>query len=335
MEKVKVLIVGAGPAGSTCGLLLKRQGTDCLLIDRAEFPREKICGGGLSPRSYRLLGRLLPSFCYDYNGVERLRLLVEGRQMLDFQMRQEIRIVERRRFDAALLADYEKSGGRFVCDMLTDIAETDDGIVVTMKSGRQVACDYLVGADGANSRVRRYLNPKASHGLLCMEQYGEKSADNAIVINVSRHYRQGYYYVFPNATSDVQGFGDKDTTPQRFRQVLDAMGCPPLKAKGAYIPVECNYPVRERIILIGDAGGFANRLSMEGLYYAFLTASHAAEAIISGRPFAEVARQLFAKKRKEARAARFFYSRAGIALLKVLCSCCPSLVSRCFDKLTQ
>lgn len=41
MEKVKVLIVGAGPAGSTCGLLLKRKGIDCLLIDRAEFHATK------------------------------------------------------------------------------------------------------------------------------------------------------------------------------------------------------------------------------------------------------------------------------------------------------
>ena len=78
-------------------------------------------------------------------------------------------------------------------------------------------------------------------------------------------------------------------------------------------------PFGENSILIGDAGQFPNRLSYEGLYYAFLTASHAAEAISTGRPFAEVNRKVFKNKKKEARAARFFYSPTGLALLRFLC----------------
>ncbi len=86
MEKTKVLIAGAGPAGSTCGLLLRKKGIDCIVVDRAVFPRDKICGGGLTPRSYKLLGQLLPEFKYDYNSVHRLKLMIEGEQVLDLSL---------------------------------------------------------------------------------------------------------------------------------------------------------------------------------------------------------------------------------------------------------
>ena len=334
MEKVKVLIIGAGPAGSTCALLLKKQNVDCLLIDRAVFPRDKICGGGLTPRSCQLLNSLLPTFHYDYNSVNRLKLLVEGKQVFDLHMNQELRIVKRREFDAQLLEEYQKSGGAFANDALDAIEEKDGQIIVTLKSGRQVACEYLVGADGANSRVRKHLNPQSDHGFLWMEQYGPKSPDNAIVINVSKTYEQGYYYCFPNEACDVQGFGDGNATPQRFREVLNQMGCPDLKPKGAFIPRSCDYPIHNHIILIGDAGGFPNRLTAEGLYYAFLTASHAAEAITSGRPFAEVNAKVFAHKKKELWEARFFYSKTGLWLLRFLCKNFPGFLTRCYNRIT-
>lgn len=334
MDQVKALIVGAGPAGSTCALLLRKAGVDCLLVDRAVFPRDKICGGGLTPRSYYLLNRLLPTFHYDYNSVNRLKLLLEGRQIFDLDLSQELRIVKRRQFDAQLLEEYLRSGGQFVNEALTAIEERENRIIATLKSGRQVACDYLVGADGANSRVRKYLNPQSDHGTLCMEQYALKSPDDAVIINVSRHYRQGYYYLFPNASYDVQGFGDLVTTPQTFRQVLNDMGCPDLKAKGAYIPNGIDYPLHDRIILIGDAGGFPNRVTYEGLYYAFLTASHAAEAIATGRRFAEVNRQVFKNKKKEDCYARIFYSRFGLSFLSFCCRHFPNFIRRCYNRAT-
>ena len=335
MEQVKVLIAGAGPAGTVCGLLLREQGVDCMLADRAQFPRDKICGGGLTPRSYRLLSSLLPTFRYDYNSVTRLKLLLEGEQIFDLHMDRELRIVKRREFDNRLLDEYRRGGGRFVNDALTAIEERDGRVIVTLKSGRQVCCEYLVGADGANSRVRKYLAPHSDHGVLCMEQYGPKSSDNAIVINVSNQYDQGYYYAFPNESCDVQGFGDHSTVPRKFRKVLDDMGCPDLKAKGAYIPNSIDYPIHDRIILIGDAGGFPNRLTFEGLYYAFLTAKHAAEAILTGRPFKEINHKVFAKKKKEEREARFFYSRYGLGLLKLLCRRFPRVIRWCFNRVTK
>ena len=332
MEQVKVAIIGAGPAGTTCGLLLRKKNIDCVLIDRATFPRDKICGGGLTPRSYKLLSRLFPDFRYDYNSVHRLKLCIEGEQVLDFQMGEEIRIVKRRKFDAQLLERYQQQGGTFINEALTGIEEQGKKVIITLHSGRQIECEYLVGADGANSRVRKYLNPNSKHGILCMEQYGPKSADNAIIGNLSRFYRQGYYYSFPNESYDVQGFGDYMTTPQMFRKVLRDMGCPDEKPLGAYIPQSIEYPLRKNIILIGDAGGFPNRLTFEGLYYAFLTASHAAMAISTGTPFMLVNQKVFNHKKWEEYAARFFYSEPGLAILKFCCKNIPDVITWAFNK---
>lgn len=332
MEQVKVAIIGAGPAGTTCGLLLKEKNIDCVVIDRATFPRDKICGGGLTPRSYKLLSRLMPDFRYSYNSVHRLKLCIEGEPVLDFMMDEEIRIVKRRDFDALLLERYRQEGGTFINEALTGIEERDRKVVITLQSGRQIECDYLVGADGANSRVRKYLNPQSSHGILCMEQYGPKSADNAIVGNLSRFYRQGYYYSFPNESYDVQGFGDYMTTPQMFRKVLRDMGCPDEKPLGAYIPQSIEYPLRNNIILIGDAGGFPNRLTFEGIYYAFLTASNAALAISSGTPFVLTNKQVFGNKKWEEYASRFFYSEPGLSILKFCCKNIPDVITWAFNK---
>lgn len=93
--------------------------------------------------------------------------------------------------------------------------------------------------------------------------------------------------------------------------------------------------MHDRIILIGDAGGFANRLTFEGIYYAFLTACNAAEAISSGQPFAKVNRKVFAKKIKEKLEARIFYSNIGLGLLRLLCKRCPRLIQWCYDKGTS
>ena len=76
MREVDVVIIGAGPAGSVCGYLLKKAGKNCLLVDHASFPRDKVCGGGMSPRCWKLLHELIPGIKYEYNSVRKFRLMV-------------------------------------------------------------------------------------------------------------------------------------------------------------------------------------------------------------------------------------------------------------------
>ena len=331
MITTDVLIVGAGPAGSVCASLLHNHAIDCLLIDRATFPRDKICGGGLTSKAWHLLDKLLPGLEYEFNAVSIIRLFVDGKKKCEFDIDDPIRIVRRKMFDHSLLKYYQKQGGRFLQDGLKEIVERDGQIIATLSSGEQVQCHYLVGADGSNSRVRRYLNPHTDRGILAMEQYVEKSAENVIEVELSKSYDiGGYFFRFPNSDFDVIGFGDYSTTPNKFRKILSEKGISEEKPKGAYIYFSNDYPLRDNIILIGDAGGFANRTTCEGLYDAFKTAHYAALAIIEKRPFSEVNVPVFRKMKNELKVNHFVFSSLGFFVIKLL-SHFPKAIKWCFD----
>ena len=331
MKKVEVLIIGAGPAGSVCANLLLKAGVDCLLIDHCTFPRDKICGGGLTSKTWHLLERLIPGVPYEYNPVSHIRLNVDNQARCEFDIDEPIRIVQRKYFDHALLKHYQDHGGEFIQGAPDKIEERDGQIFVTLKDGMQIACHYLVGADGTNSFVRRYLKPDTDRGILAMEQYVEKSGDNSIDVTLSQSYCiGGYFYRFPNKDFDVVGFGDAATTPAKFRKVMNDNGVPEGKARGAFIYLSNDYPLHDHIILIGDAGGFANRSTCEGLYDAMRTAENAAIAITQNIPFRQVNAGIFRKMRKEMWVTKVFFSGFGFAIVKWLCHH-PGTIKWIFD----
>ncbi|MCR4919986.1 MAG: FAD-dependent monooxygenase [Prevotella sp.] len=327
-----VLIAGAGPAGSVCGYLLHRAGVPCIVIDHATFPRDKICGGGLTPKAWRLLDELLPGVSYDYNAVTRVRLDIDGHRGCEFDAAVPIRITQRRQLDYQLLTFYLQTGGAFLKDGLQTVEERRDGtIAVQTKQGRTITCRYLVGADGSNSMVRRYLTGRRDTGILAMEQYVEQRGDNSIDVELSNKYEVGgYFFRFPNRQHDVVGYGDVRTTRDKFRRVLSDKGYPDGKVRGAYIYLSNDYPLNDHILLIGDAGGFANRTTCEGLYDAFTTARNAMLAITTGRPFSEVNRHIFRKMKREVLVTKVFFSRPALFVLRQMCRC-PRLVKACFD----
>ena len=117
------------------------------------------------------------------------------------------------------------------------------------------------------------------------------------------------------------GFCDLVATKQKTADVCATIGYPlndNERLQGAYIPRSSVVSPFKRVMLVGDAGGFPNRVSYEGLYYAFATGRNAAEAIISGRDFHLVNKAMYRKKRKEDFLDRVVYSGGGLAVLKLL-----------------
>ena len=156
-----VIISGAGPAGVATAVALAREapGARVLVLDKARFPRDKPCGGGLTGHARAALSAL---------GLEvRVRhvpcgqgRIVYGRHTRDVRLEQPVDVVRRSEFDADLVAQARARGveivegeglGSFEIDAAGRAAR------VTTTAGRTLAARVLVGADGAGSRVRRAL----------------------------------------------------------------------------------------------------------------------------------------------------------------------------------
>ena len=92
-KAIDVVIIGAGPAGSVCGYLLKKAGVNCVIVDYATFPREKICGGGLTPKAYELLQDVMPELHYDYQSVTHFKLMLDGEVLCEVDLAKALRRV--------------------------------------------------------------------------------------------------------------------------------------------------------------------------------------------------------------------------------------------------
>ena len=180
LRTIDVLIIGAGPAGTVCGSLLKQAGVECAVVDHATFPREKVCGGGLTVKAWRLLDELMPGIKYEYRSINHMRVQFEDDKVCDFHSEYEIRMTRRTDFDYDLLKYYQSHGGELIKGSFARFEKQADGrILVTLKSGMQFSCRYLIAADGANSMVRKQMTGAPKMHALFLEYYVEGEHEEA------------------------------------------------------------------------------------------------------------------------------------------------------------
>ena len=323
MKQVEVLIIGAGPAGSVCGSLLKQAGVECLLVDQATFPRDKVCGGGLTVKAWRLLDMLLPGITYDYRPITRMRCQFENDPVCEFQSEYAIRMTRRKDFDYTLLQYYQNHGGQFLKGSFARFEQQANGrVLVTLKSGEQILCRYLVGADGANSLIRRQIHGEPKLHALFLEQFSEGEKDDDVFVHFSSNYKPGVFYKFSSIGRDMYGYANLESNENvprhkaNFREVLTKFGVEEGRICGAYIPLNTVPHTADNVILIGDAGGFANKLTGEGLYVAFKTAANAKRAIVEGKSFKETNADEFLKMEHQIKVFKFFFSPIGWRLIR-------------------
>ena len=293
--KVDVLVVGAGPAGSSTAIHLARGGARVLLVDKARFPRDKPCGGGLTGRALKRIP-VDPSPVVERD-VDRFELRLRyGSSFARTHDKPLIRMTQRRRLDEFLAGQAAAAGAEFRDGTGVELTEmTDDG--VSARAGDEVVhADVLVGADGANGVVARAIGVDeeivrgvALEGNVPLAALGgdyERTAVIALVVVPG-----GYGWVFPkgdHANLCVGGWGSEGPRlREHLGRLARAHGLDPgvlTDVKGHRLPMRrLGTPAGNgRVLLVGDAAGLVDPLSGDGMYEAFVSARLAADAVLTG-----------------------------------------------------
>lgn len=295
-----MIVIGAGPAGSTAARELAADGASVLLLDRAGFPREKPCGGGVTIRAVRLLPFSLDPVVEDV--VDRLELRLRyGHRFERVRAKPLAVMTQRRRLDAFLAEQAVAAGAEFRDGVRVTAVAADERGATVQVDGRWLHAEAVIGADGANGITSRSLGLCAgpAHGVALEGNvpYGAVDAQRyrGRILFELGVVRGGYGWVFPKGDHVNVGVGGWERGAPSLRGHLARLcrehGIPEERLEGVRghrLPVGRPGAVlaRARGLVVGDAAGLVDPLTGDGIHAAFLSATLAAEAtaeLLGGR----------------------------------------------------
>lgn len=301
-----VVIVGGGPGGSTTAYLLSKFGFHVLVIDKENFPRPKLCGGLLTYKTFRLLNRVFgetESSLTDKHilnfRADHYEVFYKDKPMVNKHSEIPFLFVDRKIYDSFLLDKAREAGAEIIEGEKVQAADLSTMEVVT-STGKRFSSRFIVGADGVNSVIRKELfsagrvdahdwKRNLATGLEVFVNRDEttKAIDHPMVF--FGFVRWGYSWVFPNKDVLVVGSGGLNTTNRSdflksFHDFLSSLNLNEGRVSriaGHPVPYGnfLQRPVSESFLLVGDAAGFADPVTGEGIFYAQRSAELAAWAI--------------------------------------------------------
>ena len=207
-----VAIVGAGPAGTACALALRHSGLRVALLDKAQFPRDKVCGDAVPGHALKALRQLDPALAdalwqlEPKDAVRQSRLVAPSGASLDLQWKLPSFNCARETFDDALLGLVRQHTATTVLEStsLKDLCIADNGVRLLTAQGSEITCQLVIGCDGANSVVGRKLLPEPrlarAHHCVGVRAYYENVAgaeSGTTEFFLTRDYLAGYVWLFP------------------------------------------------------------------------------------------------------------------------------------------
>ena len=293
MGTFDAIVVGGGPAGSTTARELAAAGARVLVVDRAEWPRYKACGGGVPLRAERMLPFPIDSVVED--SVSRIEMSARGK--MAFTKRSNgpfARMVMRDRFDMLLLEQAQRAGAELRTG--TVVRELDlNGRARIRADGFEAEADVLICADGAHSPVGRMaglggdLAECAAWEVEVRGRPRDASVGEAMTLIDLGYDPWGYAWLFPKAELLSIGIVLPRELAGQMKALTDSY-LARLGLEGAEVEIARGHKIRfrrggeaiasERVALAGDAAGLADEFTAEGISYAIHSGKLAARATL-------------------------------------------------------
>ena len=304
-----LIIVGGGPAGSACARETAKAGLDVLLLEKDEYPKRKMCGGGFRASLSDLLDydispviehETCGSHIYAPSG---LKVVCSKPERTGYTVKREL-------FDQFLVEKASEAGADVRTGIeVTDVQEGSTDVSVTCRNGSTFSARYLVGADGVNSRVARStgIKPRWENKEvgLCIEAGVPMDYDDIMQITQGPYedskricieiffggLQHAYSWCFPKKDEVSLGMGCLMPYATGLKSAwakfvsnfeeLNGIKVDISNAKAMRIPLAgpIENTITKRIMLIGDSGGFVSPATGEGIYYAIETGQMAARTV--------------------------------------------------------
>lgn len=301
MHSFSVIIVGGGPGGLTSARILADKGYDVLLLEKKAVIGPKVCGGGITWDGLikRIPSRLIEKgFPQQHIRSNYQRTVIKAAEPIVATIRREV--LGQWMFEQALNAGAKIITGCTVRQITPETVETSSG---------SFRYQYLIGADGSRSLVRRYLGlPTENFGVGVHFQVPGTFENMEWHLNNSL-FKNGYCWVFPyRDMASIGAYGVTSCISPRHvltnlrRWIADRrMQINGLKPKAGLINFDYRGWHFGNKMLIGDAAGLASGLTGEGMLPALVSGEAAARVIINPEDRCFDLQRLIGKKQKHQR----------------------------------
>ena len=313
-----VIILGAGPAGTTCALALREAGLTVAMLDKARFPRDKVCGDAIPGRAVKVLKTVHPESekelaAFPAKLMTKRTAIFLNEKEVEIQWKGLAYTSTRLAFDDLLLRLVQQHTDTVICQetKITSIQYGEDRVELIGEGQQRFNAKLVIAADGAHSIVAKTLAKKKVN----KQYYG--GAVRAFYKNVSggfpdrteifiqKHKIPGYFWIFPLPDNVVNiGFGMTSEYISRDRvnlkqELLDFISSTPnlrkrfANSEALSSPEGFGLPFGHgpesisgnRFLLTGDAANLVDPMSGDGIGNAMMSGRHAALQVM--RSFAQ------------------------------------------------
>lgn len=289
MRDIDTIIVGGGPAGSSCARELIQNGRECVILDRKTFPRLKLCGGWVTPKVFADLQCRVEDYPHGIVALNTIKAYLGRARRFSVTLHSDQYSIRRVEFDDWLIT---RSGAEVIQHAVQRIERSDESYILD----NLYRCRNLVGAGGTNCPVKKSFFD-AEHGRRVIAQEVEyETSPQTPTCTLWFPYAGtfGYAWYVPKANAINIGYGglksqlknqDRRQLWQVFVELLKSSGCihetPPEPKGYSYFLGDRRKQVRkENAYLVGDAAGLATLDLAEGIGPAVESGLFAARTIL-------------------------------------------------------